>query len=193
MTALSRLDRPSTGSGHVKRIWGNAFRMPKCQKTSHKHCHAHTRPAPFCKRPPLPYPAHGIATYNVFELHSSFWGQGTEPRRTAQNIIFSLLPLLLSLLPSFFSPYFICFFFFFGFSVVVCRFAGFSAVRPLPALTHPFPLPLPLSVSASLFSSLRVVCAFGGFYEKLPCFLRTHSQLPSPATLPPPPFLPRLP
>lgn len=25
------------------------------------------------------------------------------------------------------------------------------------------------------FASLRVVCAFGGFYEKLPCFLRTHS------------------
>lgn len=44
------------------------------------------------------------------------------------------------------------------------------------------------------FASLWVVCAFGGFYEKLPCFLRTHSQWSAPfphfrTTQPPwPPF-----
>lgn len=56
--------------GHVKRIWGNAFQMPKCQKTSHKHSHAHSQR--LLSHPVLlPLPLLGIATYNVFELHSS--------------------------------------------------------------------------------------------------------------------------
>jgi len=38
------------------------------------------------------------------------------------------------------------------------------------------------------FASLRVVCAFGGFYEKLPCFPRTHSQWSAPHSTTP--FLP---